>query len=108
MSEPPITLTPEERLALRIVASLAARLGAPGAEVAVTPDCLAPKPSEVPTSALPDSDLLTITEAAALIKMSPRWLYRHARNLPFTRRISRKALRFSRSGLDRWLAVRRT
>ena len=51
--------------------------------------------------------LLTAKEAAALMGVSPRWLYRHAAKLPFTRRINRKNLRFSEAGLRRWLATKK-
>jgi excisionase family DNA binding protein len=51
-------------------------------------------------------DLLTVDEAAEVLRVSPRWLYRHARHLPFTRKLSRKVLRFSRSGINRWLATK--
>ncbi len=54
-----------------------------------------------------DADLLTVAEAAALLRVSPRWLYRHAKTLPFARKLSRKVLRFSRAGLARWLATKR-
>lgn len=68
---------------------------------------------QVPASAAPapawsEDDLLTIDEAAARLRVSPRWLYRHAKNLPFSRKLSRKVLRFSRAGIARWLATRRT
>jgi predicted DNA-binding transcriptional regulator AlpA len=59
-----------------------------------------------PGPAEPDR-LLTADEAAPIIGMTPRWLYRHARQLPFARRLSRKALRFSEVGLRRYLASRR-
>ncbi len=52
--------------------------------------------------------LLTPEEAASILGVTPRWLYRHAKRLPFTRRISRKALRFSEAGLRRWLAAKKT
>jgi len=55
----------------------------------------------------PTDRLLTPTEAAALLNMTPRWLYRHHPSLPFTRRLSRKALRFSETGLKKWLATKR-
>jgi hypothetical protein len=51
--------------------------------------------------------LLTVEEAAAALQVSPRWLYRNAKNLPFARKLSRKVLRFSRAGMDRWTAARR-
>jgi excisionase family DNA binding protein len=50
--------------------------------------------------------LLTPDEAAAMIGVNRRWLYRHSAKLPFTRRISRKSLRFSEAGLHRWLAAK--
>jgi predicted DNA-binding transcriptional regulator AlpA len=55
-----------------------------------------------------DTDrLLTPDEAAALAGVGRRWLYRHAANLPFARRINRKTLRFSEAGLRRWLAAKK-
>jgi predicted DNA-binding transcriptional regulator AlpA len=51
--------------------------------------------------------LLTAEEAAPVMGVKPRWLYRHARQLPFARRLSRKALRFSEIGLRRYIATRR-
>jgi predicted DNA-binding transcriptional regulator AlpA len=56
----------------------------------------------------PEPDrMLKVEEVMALTGLSRRWLYRNAKNLPFARRLSRKQLRFSRSGLTRWLATRR-
>jgi len=52
--------------------------------------------------------LLTPPEAAALLGVTVPWLYRHAGRLPFARRLSRKALRFSDAGLRRWLAARKS
>ena len=55
-----------------------------------------------------DSDrLLTADEAAAILDVNIRWLYRHAAKLPFTRRISRKNIRFSETGLRRWVAAKK-
>jgi len=51
--------------------------------------------------------LLSPAEAAALLGVTVAWLYRHAGHLPFTRRLSRKALRFSEPGLRRWVAARK-
>jgi predicted DNA-binding transcriptional regulator AlpA len=59
------------------------------------------------TPAEPDR-LLTADEAAPVMGVKPRWLYRHARQLPFARRLSRKALRFSEAGLRRYMAARRS
>lgn len=50
--------------------------------------------------------LLTPAQAAALLGVTPRWLYRN-KKLPFARPIGRKTLRFSRAALQRWLALRK-
>lgn len=50
---------------------------------------------------------LTADEAAELLKVNRKWLYRRANALPFTRRLSRKKLLFSESGLRRWMASRK-
>src|SRR5207249_1533051 len=50
-----------------------------------------------------DTDvLLTPEQAAAMMNVERRWLIRHSKKFPFTRRISRKVLRFSEAGLRRW------
>jgi len=49
--------------------------------------------------------LLDVKEAAALLGMSIDWVYRRARRLPFTVRMGR-TLRFSETGIQRWLAHR--
>ncbi|OGA02879.1 MAG: hypothetical protein A3I00_05835 [Betaproteobacteria bacterium RIFCSPLOWO2_02_FULL_64_12] len=61
------------------------------------------RPEPAPT----DDRLLTADEAAAILGVTPTWLYRHAKTLPYTRRLSRKVLRFSEAGLRRWQAARR-
>ena len=56
----------------------------------------------------PEPDrLLTPEEAAALLQTTVPWLYRHHKQLPFARPLSRKRLRFSEAGLGRWLAAKR-
>jgi predicted DNA-binding transcriptional regulator AlpA len=84
-------------------ACVATRAVATGAEQPSSP---AAGPS-APASAWSEADLLTAKEAAALLRVSRRWFYRHAPTLPFARKLSPKVLRFSRSGLTRWLATRR-
>jgi hypothetical protein len=50
-----------------------------------------------------DSDeLLTTADAAKLLNVSEDWVYRRADRFPFARRLSRKALRFSKKGLLKW------
>ena len=62
-----------------------------------------------PTSTPAEHDrFMTAEQVAPILGVTPRWLYRHARKLPFTRRLSRKALRFSEAGLRRYLASRRS
>ncbi len=58
---------------------------------------------DAPASAPAPERLLTAAEAAARLGVAPRWLYRHARELPFTRRLGPKTLRFSERGLQRHL-----
>ena len=52
-------------------------------------------------------EYLTADEAASLLKVSPKWLYRRSGSLPFAHRLSRKRLLFSRRGLERYLAARK-
>jgi hypothetical protein len=74
-----------------LLAAIGARLASPG-----------------PTAPPPASDrLLTPEEAAALLSVTPTWLIRRAKRLPFSRPLSRKILRFSEVGLQRWAAARK-
>jgi predicted DNA-binding transcriptional regulator AlpA len=67
------------------------------------------EPNRVGRDEAPESErLLMPSEAAALLGVTVSWLYRHAGRLPFARRLSRKALRFSESGLRRWLATKKS
>ena len=51
--------------------------------------------------------LLDGEEASKLLGMSRYWLYRHAKKLPFTRKLGPKNLRFSYQGIQKYLATRR-
>ncbi len=51
--------------------------------------------------------LLTVDDAAAVLCVTPRWLYRRSKRLPFAQRLSGKVLRFSEIGLQKWLEHRR-
>jgi excisionase family DNA binding protein len=53
-----------------------------------------------------EDDLLTTADAARMLNVSEDWIYRRSGRLPFTRRLSRKSLRFSKSGLLKWRAAR--
>jgi len=50
------------------------------------------------------SQLIKIEEAAEKLGCTADWLYRHADEFPFTRRVSRKQLRFDLRGLERYLS----
>ena len=60
-----------------------------------------------PDAQAQDDRLLTAGEAASLLAVDIKWLYRHYKKLPFARQLSRKVLRFSETSLRRWLATRR-
>ncbi len=69
---------------------------------------LRPPTATAPASQAVEADrLLAPAEAAERLGVTVRWLYRHAHQLPFTRRLSRKALRFSEVGLNRYLDGKR-
>lgn len=66
----------------------------------------APTGNGTPTT--PASDrMLDVEEAAELLAVEPRWLYDRADDLPFTRRLAPRTLRFSERALYRWLETRR-
>lgn len=56
----------------------------------------------------PDTDdrLLNAAEVAERLDVTERYVYDHADEWPFTRRISPRKLRFSERGLYRWLETR--
>jgi len=95
-------------LPLEIVMALALRCAALQATLAarLTQALLVAREGE-PSAANQDERLLTPQEASAILNVRVRWLYRHAGRLPFTRRLSRKRLRFSEAGLRRYLETRR-
>jgi hypothetical protein len=47
-----------------------------------------------------------VHQAAERLGVKPSWLYRHARALPFTRKLGHRTLRFDIHGLDRWARAR--
>ncbi len=59
-----------------------------------------------PAPAAPAADrLLTAQEAARLLGVAPKWLYRHG-TLPFVRRLGPHLVRFDEGALRKWLARR--
>ena len=51
--------------------------------------------------------LPTVEEVARTLGVTKRWVQRRARRLPFARRISEHAIRYSESGLRRWMSNRK-
>ena len=51
--------------------------------------------------------LLNVTEAARQLNVSTQWLYRNAKKLPFAMKLGQKQLRFSASGIEKYLRTRR-
>jgi predicted DNA-binding transcriptional regulator AlpA len=51
--------------------------------------------------------LLDAEEAAKVLGVSPEWLYRNAKRLPFSNKLGHKMLRFSCIGIQKYLAVRK-
>lgn len=51
--------------------------------------------------------LLSADEAAQFLHVSPDWLYRNARRLPFTRKVGNRMIRFSYQGALKWLNTRK-
>lgn len=59
-----------------------------------------------PAKASDDDKMLNVQEAADILGVDERYVYDHADDWPFTRRLSPRKLRFSRAGLFRWLETR--
>lgn len=66
----------------------------------------APLTGTEPAPAEPDR-LLTAEDVAERFGRSVAWVYRHAKHWNFTRRVTRRTVRFSEAGLRRFLAQRR-
>jgi hypothetical protein len=60
----------------------------------------------VDTQPAPPDVMLTVDEASARLRRSRQWLYRNAEHLPFVRRLSRKSLLVSETGLNAYLAAK--
>jgi predicted DNA-binding transcriptional regulator AlpA len=74
---------------------------------ALLPLVLAPN-SVTAQPAPPEPDrYLEANEVCAALGVTKAWLYRHASRLPFAKRLTRKTLRFSESGLRKYQAAKR-
>jgi excisionase family DNA binding protein len=99
---------PERALELPVpeAAVLLARIGALEAILRARLGAVRTEPSRLePVVAL--DRLLTADEAARRLGMSKRWLYANASTLPFARRLSGRAVRFSERDLERWQTRRK-
>jgi len=67
---------------------------------------IAAGPTTHEASPEPDDGLLTVNEAAERLGVKPRWLYRNAKTLPFTRKLGHRTLRFDPNQLARWQRTR--
>ncbi len=66
----------------------------------------APAPAAEAATDGPDR-MLTTVEAAATLRRSVKWIYRHQKTLPFARHLSARSWVFSEQGLRKWLARQR-
>ena len=65
-------------------------------------------PEPAPEVAPGEADkMLTTEEAAALLRRSTKWIYRHQKGLPFARKLSERSWVYSEQGLRKWLARQR-
>jgi predicted DNA-binding transcriptional regulator AlpA len=93
-----------ERAALLGKALVAVSVLAAAPAIAVNGNGATPPASEP----RPEPDrTLDLAEAATLLGVKPAWLTRHARTLPFTRKLGHRTVRYSEAGIRRWLAARR-
>ena len=51
--------------------------------------------------------LLDAEKAAEILSVSPSWLYRYGKRLPFTRKLAPRVLRFSAQGIQKYLSTRK-
>jgi len=63
-------------------------------------------PTPAPTEPVRPSWALSAADAAARLGKTRRWLFEHAAELPFVRRVSRKTLVCDESLLESWIARR--
>ena len=51
----------------------------------------------------PLDEWLTVKQAANVLKVSTRWIYDNAHNLPWLKRVNDRLWRVSRRGLQQWM-----
>jgi predicted DNA-binding transcriptional regulator AlpA len=96
------------KISLREIPSLVTQLTSEQAAIAAILVVLTTRLLEAsapPESKTPDR-LLSADEVADALGVTKRWVQRRARRLPFSRQLSQHAVRYSESGLRRWLENR--
>ncbi len=63
--------------------------------------------SEVPPAKTGPDRLLTPQDVSKILQRSVRYVYDHADEWPFTRRLGTRTIRFDSEGFDRWLERQR-
>ena len=105
----PSTAT-QERLTARERLLRAAELMPDGASVTIPREALidaltGPEPALPTPEPRQDGDrLLTAAEAAERLGVDKRWLYEHADDLPFRRKLSDRCTRYSEKELERYMS----
>jgi len=54
-----------------------------------------------------EDKLLDAKQAAEILCVGEDWLYHHHKKLPFTRKLAPRVLRFSRQGIQKYLATKK-
>ena len=92
------------------VVTLVAELAAKQAALTALQSLLAARlltAGDAPTRPAEIADrLLTAADVAKMLGVTCRWVQRRARRLPFARRLSEHAIRYSEAGLKRWMTNR--
>jgi predicted DNA-binding transcriptional regulator AlpA len=81
-------------------------LRASAAIAALAAPTIADSGAEQPERMHGDDRLLDVNEAAIVLGCKPGWLYRSANDLPFTVRLGPGQLRFSLSGIERFMRAK--
>jgi predicted DNA-binding transcriptional regulator AlpA len=93
------------------IPGLLARIASEQAALAALQTALAARLVTAPeagTAREPEDRLLTAADVATALGVTIRWVQRRARRLPFARKLSEHAIRYSEAGLRRWMAHRRS
>lgn len=91
--------------ALRTLAeSLPAGTAIPVPREVLLPLLIGPQIDERSSPAPVADQLLTARQAAKLLNVSPQWLYKNPAAKRFRVQLGRRAVRFSKAAIDRWLS----